>query len=335
MKLLTTAGGWYRYDIPPSESPTGRRLRGACGTKDRAAAQAMVARLLAGETPQQVEGMTLKQACDRALSEVWHRHKAQQFFNSSCSVLCDLFGAKTQLKDINADAIRKAKAVMVARGNSPGTINRRLAVLSKLLRVARMEWQALGDLPVLRREREPKGRTRVYSVDEQKAILEWFREHDYEMYRLAFVLFGTGCRVSEALRIDPRRDLRDGKLTLRETKNGDARTIPVAPKVVSMIGDGLTPRDSDDVGKRWLQMRIALGYANDKEFVAHTVRHTVATRLLENGWDVVKVRDWLGHKDIKTTAKYLHLVTRNMEDGAAFLAVNLDVSRDLRVVANR
>ncbi len=40
----------------------------------------------------------------------------------------------------------------------------------------------------------------------------------------------------------------------------------------------------------------------------HALRHTVATRMLQNGIDLETVRDVLGHKDISTTALYLHAV---------------------------
>lgn len=39
----------------------------------------------------------------------------------------------------------------------------------------------------------------------------------------------------------------------------------------------------------------------------HTLRHTLASRLIQNGMSVYEVRDILGHSDIKTTMRYAHL----------------------------
>ena len=45
------------------------------------------------------------------------------------------------------------------------------------------------------------------------------------------------------------------------------------------------------------------GISSDKQFV-HTLRHSIAVQILNTGWDVSDVQDWLGHKDIKNTVIY-------------------------------
>lgn len=52
----------------------------------------------------------------------------------------------------------------------------------------------------------------------------------------------------------------------------------------------------------------------------HTFRHTCATRLAENGMDLLGLRDWLGHSDIKVTAeRYVHLMSSHLYHGAELL----------------
>lgn len=216
---------------------------------------------------------------------------------------------------------------------SGATINRRLATLSRFISIA----QEAGEAIALKVKRLPEGEGRVrFLTDlEEKYVLTDLRTHGLtDIAEFVAVAIDTGCRLSELLAAQARwvRLGVDGKYLLTipagVTKSGKTRTVPLTKRAAAILttrapGVDLWPTNwnKDSVGAAWRACRKRIGLEGDLEFVFHACRHTCATRLLEATGNLVLVKDWLGHSDIRTTTIYAKVVGNTLTAGVEALEV--------------
>ena len=209
-------------------------------------------------------------------------------------------------------------------GNKEGTLNRYIACLSKIFRFYEDEYN-VQIAPRLRYRRDPnsRGRPRVFSKVEQSQILEMLStsEYPWAAHMVTFAL-KSGMRKGEILGIgktaaEVKRDevygriMSEGglhKIHLYSTKNGDERIVPLQPAAWAAL-QALKERPSTDFDHHqfyrvWDRVRRRLA-PNDEHFVFHVCRHTAATDLALKGFNMKQIGDFLGHKAIVTTAKYI------------------------------
>jgi integrase len=106
-------------------------------------------------------------------------------------------------------------------------------------------------------------------------------------------------------------DNRQRIIRIEHSKNGERRSIPISDTLQSTLG-AIKVRD---ISGRVFPMAVrslraafdkALGKAKIEDFHFHDLRHTFATRLVQNGVDLYKVKELLGHKTIAMTMRYAH-----------------------------
>lgn len=147
------------------------------------------------------------------------------------------------------------------------------------------------------------------------------------------LLYATGIRVSELVDLDlDNISLRTGML--RCSTGRSERVIPVYPTAISAVSDYIqrvrsqiiTPAGGQALfinlnGRRLTRQgfwKIVKGYAEQaqiiKEITPHTLRHSFALHLLENGAELKDIQAMLGHADISSTQVYVHLLNDHYKE---------------------
>jgi integrase len=126
-------------------------------------------------------------------------------------------------------------AYVVARqeaGAAAGTINRELATLSRMLRLAYERGKVLR-LPVIHRLKEAEPRKGFFEDDQYHAV----RRHLPEDLQAAIAIMHTfGWRKREVLTLERRQlDLKTGVLRLDQSKNGEPRTVYLTPELHALL----------------------------------------------------------------------------------------------------
>lgn len=142
------------------------------------------------------------------------------------------------------------------------------------------------------------------------------------------LIYACGLRVSEACSLNV-TDVDDNTVRVKG-KGGKERVLPIAKVAVEAIDYYLVNhrRDNPDPalflntrGKRvgrieiWRRIKIYAKKAGiSKEISPHTLRHSFATHLLENGADLRVIQELLGHASIATTDRYTHVSSQHLSE---------------------
>lgn len=223
------------------------------------------------------------------------------------------------IEKFDAKLIDKITGSLRAKGNKNSTVNRKLACLSKLLRKHQRNGE-IDRIPEIRKLPERNGRIRFLDPTEETAIVSNLDKINEAYGLLAQFLVDTGSRVGEALQLRW-CDVADGNATFWETKANTPRTVPLTDRAVSVIEQrrGEIPLGpfSDiryaNFRNAWLKARKRAGLGADPQIVPHILRHTCASRLAQNGVDIKRIQEFLGHKSLTMTLRYAHLAPRHLD----------------------
>ena len=241
------------------------------------------------------------------------------------------------LEEAGEDDLAAYTAWMKGNGKSAATVARCIASLKCFYTFLQNEGE-IDELPTTKLvpEKAAHKLPQILTSKEVELLLEQPECTDMKGYRdraMLELLYATGIRVSELIGLNV-SDLNLAVGIIRCSSKGKERIIPLYPAAVKalseyvefirpqMIAEPDEPSLFVNVsGERmsrqgfWKIIKSYQAKAHiEKTITPHTLRHSFAAHLLENGADLHAIQEMLGHADISSTQVYSHLVKKQLKD---------------------
>lgn len=184
----------------------------------------------------------------------------------------------------------------------------------------------------------PKRLPKVMTVDEISAILNSGLTKLEQL--VVELLYGCGLRVSELVNLKMNNIDVNSKYIQCYGKGSKERIVPFGKKAQNALKHYLKDRDMIILKNKLSDTKVLLlkengkfltrqdvynfirhqGEKIHKHISPHTLRHSFATHLLENGADLRVVQELLGHSDVSTTQLYTHITKKRLKE--VYFAIN-------------
>jgi integrase/recombinase XerC/integrase/recombinase XerD len=211
------------------------------------------------------------------------------------------------------------------------TINKNIGCLKRMYRHMKI------DFPYLQQVSKLKERSKTFDAIEMQdymRIRKYIREYPEVttngIYHKCFLalLADTGARIQEIMNIEKKNvDLNVNEILLTHTKTKQDRTVYFTDKLSKSIIKKMMSIKSDhkyllhNIDKNraanYDDIRYILRQVKKKlkikKLHSHMFRHTVATYLMETGISLINLMDILGHKNLETTKRYLHMSKKHIK----------------------
>ncbi len=183
------------------------------------------------------------------------------------------------------------------------------------------EWLGLNvRVPVVKAPR----RREVEALSEQEVYALLYASRDLLDILIVALLVETGLRAREALELRWRDiDFNRGEIRVRAAKYGEERTVfygPLTRQALYVWFNQRRPRSMDEkvlglsysgLYKRLKSLARRAGL-DPRKIRPHVLRHTFATQALRKGMSLIAVQRLLGHRDVKVTQVYTHLLKEDL-----------------------
>ena len=263
--------------------------------------------------------------------------------NTVSSYLRDLHQFETYLQtqqlalqDVSTADVEQYLHHLTQLGRSPATTSRSLASIKSFYAYL-LACGQIDATPVnhIKTEKVEKKLPQILTGKEVELLLEQPKCVDLKGYRdkaMLELLYATGIRVSELIALNV-SDVNLAAEFIRCASGGKERIIPLYPTAVRAVREYIenirpkmisSPTETalfvNMGGERmsrqgfWKLIKHYQKTAQiEKDITPHTLRHSFAAHLLENGADLRSIQEMLGHSDISSTQIYAQLVKQNLK----------------------
>ena len=232
---------------------------------------------------------------------------------------------------LSSNAVRAYLQWLDQKGAKPSSLARKLAAVRSFYRyLSRRGMVSSNPVDGMRTPKQPKLLPRVLTKDDADALMTFPAGQTVWSLRdraLLETLYSTGARVSELVALDI-GDVREPEGLVRlQGKGRKERIVPIGEMALDAIrcysvslplqSSGVPPRAlfCNQRGGRLTSRSVARIVTRSSSRLAggavspHTLRHSFATHLLDEGADLRSIQEMLGHASLSTTQRYTHVAT--------------------------
>lgn len=207
---------------------------------------------------------------------------------------------------------------------NPGTLNSRLNAIKYYFENILHREKFFVDLP---RAKKPLNLPNVLAESEMGKLFNALKNKKHKA--ILFTAYSAGLRVSEVVKLQHIHiDAARLQILVKSAKGDKDRFVMLSPMVLDILRSyikGLYPRPAKYIFEGFVAethysnrsaqavfTKAKLLSGIQKHLTFHSLRHSFATHLLEKGTDVKYIQELLGHFDIKTTLRYLHVARKDL-----------------------
>lgn len=242
---------------------------------------------------------------------------------------------KKELTDLNKNDLNDFSYDQALNGLSPATIARRIATIKNFYMFLESDNLAKGIISEeITIPKKDKTLPQVLSEEEINQLLntpDLTSEKGIRDYAVLEILYSCGLRVSEAANLQINQINEQEEIINILGKGKKERIVPIRKSALKAVKTYINEVRNKHLvidnkavfigknGKRMSRQALYNIVVNNaklagilKEIHPHTLRHSFATHLLDNGADLRVVQELLGHTNIGTTQIYTHVTTKTL-----------------------
>jgi integrase len=243
-------------------------------------------------------------------------------------ILNRLFRIERHLDEITSEDLERLKRDRLQEGTTQATLKHTFNLIRGACKYAKRMGYRVSEFefPEIK---TPRGRLRYLSLDEEKALLseldprregaglrpydersDEMKRNQHDAYDLVVILLDTGARYSEIAGLEWNQiDMEERSIRLWRPKVENESILYMTDRVYRILcrrhdecstGYVFTNKAGGSRGYASQSIRKAFRRAGLQDCTIHTLRHTHASRLVQNGMNLYEVKELLGHTNIKS-----------------------------------